>query len=117
MSHVHREIEGLRVRKAHRLVIRFAVAIILCCLPLAHNLNSLELISVMTGLIVFVLIAEIWGSSCMFESFFDRNKACRYTTECQMKKNLEDAIKMGGIVKIEDLESDTEKGKEIGLYD
>ena len=118
ITHIHREIEGLRIRKSHRIVIRFSVAIILVCLPLARNLNSLKLIIVVTGLIVFILMAEIWGNSCMFESFFGTEKACQYTAECQVKKNdLEDVIKAGGTAKLEALVSESEISNQRALYE
>jgi len=118
ITHIHREIEGLRIRKSHRIVIRFSVAIILVCLPLARNLNSLELIGVVTGLIVFTLMGEIWGNSCMFESFFGTEKTCQYTAECQVKKkDLEDAIKAGGTTKIEALVNESEISTQRALYE
>ncbi|KZF20755.1 hypothetical protein L228DRAFT_284697 [Xylona heveae TC161] len=40
MTHIHRSIPGQRLRKSYRLAVRFAVAIVLICLPLADLHSS-----------------------------------------------------------------------------
>jgi hypothetical protein len=40
-----------------------AVCIVLFCLPLAENLNSLQLIGTVTALIWFLLAIETWGNA------------------------------------------------------
>lgn len=111
LSHVHKEAGGTRLMKRHRLVNRLGVCIILFCLPVAHGLNSLQLISIVTGLIVWVLLLELWGSSCPKESFFGEKTACKYTAKCKVsKKDLEAAVKGGDVVHVKDLSDRGEKG-------
>jgi hypothetical protein len=111
MSHIHKEVNGLRVKKSHRLVNRFVVAIILCCLPIAHQFNSLCLISTTTGLIVWVLIFELYGASCPRETFFGEKRTCKYTARCKIaKRDLELATKGGHVINVQDLSHSGEKG-------
>ncbi|KAI9780504.1 MAG: hypothetical protein M1835_004476 [Candelina submexicana] len=104
MSHVHKLVPGQRLKKSHRLAIRFAVAIIVICLPLADSLNSLQLIGTTTGLTFFVLTLELMGSSCVNDAFVWDNKPCNYTAQCNIKrKDVENAIKTGEIVNVREL--------------
>jgi hypothetical protein len=116
MSHVHKEVDGQRLKKKHRLAVRFAVAVTFLCLPLAKHLNSLTLISTTTGLVILVLLLELWGTSCVQDSFFCGENRCRYTVNCKMRKtDLEDVVKKGDAIKIEEL---AEKGsRQQGLYE
>jgi len=113
LCHHHKESSGhlIRIPKRKRLTNRFAVCIILFCLPLVHSLNSLQLISTTTGLIIWVLLLELWGMSCPNESFFGEKKACRYTARCKIsKKDLESAVKGGHVIKVQQLTDRGEKG-------
>jgi len=93
------------------MVNRFAVCIILFCLPTAHSLNSLHLVAITTGLIIWVLLLELWGMSCPDESFFGEKKPCKYTARCKIsKKDLELAIKGGHVINVSDLSERGEKG-------
>ena len=116
MSHVHKEIVGQRWKKKHRLAVRFGVAVTMLCLPLAEHLNSLTLISTTTGLIILVLLMELWGTSCIQDSFSYGNNQCRYTADCKMRKtDLEDAVRRGETINIEELaEKET---RQLGLYE
>ena len=101
----------MRIRKKHRMANRLGVCIILFCLPTAHELNSLQLISIVTGLIVWVLLLELWGCSCPEESFFGEKKQCKYTAKCKVsKRDLESAVKHGHVVKVEEFAGRGEKG-------
>lgn len=100
LSHVHKEAPGLRLKKRWRLMARFCVAIILICLPLAHNLNSLDLIGTVTALIVFVLVTELWASSCCTENLFQRSNPCQYVGQCG-KKEMEAFVRGGKEVDFE----------------
>ncbi len=95
ISHKHREIETLRLKKRWRLCGRFAVSIVLICLPLAESLNSLELIGTVTALVVFCLALELWASSCSKIRCFERSKPARYVGACP-KKHLQALVKRGG---------------------
>jgi hypothetical protein len=107
---------GQRWKKRDRLAVRFAVAIVLLCLPMAEHLNSLTLISTTTGLVVLVLLVELWGTSCVQDSFFQERKQCKYIANCKMRKaDLEDAVKRGDTINIEEL-AEKESGEE-GLYE
>ncbi|MCJ1420729.1 hypothetical protein MMC32_007088, partial [Xylographa parallela] len=103
-SHKHKEIGSQRVRKRHRLAIRFGVAIILVCLPLAAGLNSLKLLATTTGLVAFVLMVDLWGCTCEHEAFWcGNNRKCRYSAECTLQRKDIEAMQMGGVVDVEDL--------------
>ncbi|KAK5126641.1 hypothetical protein LTR85_009575 [Meristemomyces frigidus] len=112
ISHVHKEVEGLRLSKRHRLIFRFSVAIILACLPLADSLDSLQLVGTVTGLVVFTLVTELWACSSCHEKLTQRSKPCQYFGHCG-KKNLEAYVKGGREVDVEELGS--EKVKNSGI--
>jgi hypothetical protein len=115
-SHTHKEIVGQRWKKRYRLAARFAVALVLFCLPLAKHLDSLTLISTTTGLIVLVLLLEIWGTSCVQDSFFRKKNQCKYTANCKMRKaDLEGAVKRGEAINIENLAE--KESEQQGLYE
>ena len=115
MSHIHKDILGARVRKRHRLAVRFAVAVVLVCLPLAKGLDSLQLIATTTGLVVFVLGVDLYGTSCVGRSFFGGDRKCRYEAACPLKRReLENAIRTGEAINVEELAS--RMGGEKGVY-
>lgn len=115
MSHVHKEFDGQRIAKKYRLAVRIAVAIILICLPLTHALNSLQLISTTTGLIVFTLIVDLYGSTSVQDRFWKDKSICKYSADCHMKKkDVESAIKTGQVIEVEELSKGI-KG-EKGVY-
>ncbi len=111
ICHIHKDAEGVRIKKRHRMANRFAVCIIFFCLPTAQWLNSLQLVSITTGLVIWVLLLELWGMSCPDESFFGEKKPCRYTAKCKIsKKDLESAVKGGHVVNVSALKDTGEKG-------
>ncbi|KAH8820490.1 bacterial low temperature requirement A protein-domain-containing protein [Xylogone sp. PMI_703] len=115
MCHVHKDRGGYRLKKRFRLANRLAVSAILCCLPTAHRLNSLELIGVVTCLLVWVLVLELWGISCVEDSFFGEDKACQYTAHFKVsRRDVETAIKEGRTINAEDVPSHGEKA--MGVY-
>ncbi|CAG8982075.1 hypothetical protein HYALB_00008802 [Hymenoscyphus albidus] len=106
LTHVHKEGQrGIRIRKAYRLANRFAVCIIIFCLPAAEHLNSLQLISIVTGLVVYVLLIELWGASCPEDSWFgEKGKGrCRYTAFLKISRRDLENVKHGGRIKVEEL--------------
>lgn len=114
LTHIHKDINGVRITKGQRLANRFAVCIILFCLPTAHQLNSLYLIAVTTSLIIWVLFVELYGASCPGETFFGKSETCKYTARCKLrKKDMEAAIKTGQVINVQELAHTGEKG----LYD
>lgn len=111
MCHIHKDAEGVRIAKRYRMANRCGVCIIFFCLPTAHSLNSLQLISITTGLIVWVLLLELWGISCPEDSFFGEKRACQYTAKLKVsKKDLETAAKEGKTINIQNLSDRGEKG-------
>ncbi|KAL8655184.1 MAG: hypothetical protein Q9226_003144 [Calogaya cf. arnoldii] len=110
-THVHKKFDGQRVTKRSRLGLRVAVALILICLPLAGSLNSLELISISTGLVVLVLSFDLYGCTFVGESFVRDGRKCKYWADCPRKRRraLEEAMKSEETVKVEELAVD-EKG-------
>lgn len=110
ISHVHRDIDGLRLTKKHRLVGRFAIAIIMILLPLAEHLTSVELLGVVTALLVALLVLELWATSCCHEKLFGRSKQCKYVGRAG-KRNVQAMIKdgRGDEMDVDGLERDKEK--------
>lgn len=113
LCHIHKEFEGQRIAKKYRLSVRLGVAIILVFLPLAHSLNSLELVSITMGLVAFALIVELYGSTSMYDSFWKDRRVCKYSADCPIKKkDLETAVKTGQKIEIAEISKDSkgEKG-------
>lgn len=50
-----------RIPQRYRLVLRTAVAVVWLCLPVAKELNSLELIGITTSMTVFTLAVDVYG--------------------------------------------------------
>ncbi|KAM0440732.1 hypothetical protein ACHAPT_000033 [Fusarium lateritium] len=84
--HEHRKPATLRWSKTTRLANRFAVCIAMFLLPLAKNLNSLNLISITLGLTVWVLLVELFGKSCRNDPFIGEKKGCRVRYSCKCSK-------------------------------
>lgn len=106
LSHEHKlPVAVCRVPKWLRLCNRLGVCVIFLCLPAAGDrLNSLELIGLATGLMVWVLAVELWGKSCKMQSFVwgEDELRCRYTARCAQRR-LEDAMKSDGEVDVVEL--------------
>ncbi|KAF7939506.1 hypothetical protein EAE99_001311 [Botrytis elliptica] len=111
--HIHKkDHHGIRLAKRYRLLNRLIVCMILICLPLS-SLNSLTLISTVTGLVVWVLVLELWGHSCPDETFFGGGKKCGYTAKCKIsRKDLEEKGRMGEVIRLKEL-----GGGEGGVYE
>ena len=114
MSHVHKHMESLRLKKRWRLAGRFAVSIILICLPLAERLDSLQLVGTVTGLIVFVLVLELWANSCRNECLWTRSQPCKYIGHCG-KKDFEALIKEGKEVDVTQLSRNPTKNSGMAV--
>ncbi|KYG42820.1 hypothetical protein M433DRAFT_146436 [Acidomyces richmondensis BFW] len=112
LSHVHKEIEGLRLRKRWRLVSRFSVAAVLVFLPLATVLDSLDLVAVVTCLVCFTLGVELWASSCCYEKLTQRSTPCRYVGRCG-RREIEALIRNGEAIDVEGL--NVEKARHDGV--
>ena len=110
-SHDHRVFDGQRIAKRYRICNRIVVAIILICLPLAKSLSSLQLVSTTTGLVVYILMVDVYGSTSIHDDFWKCNAQCKYRAECPLKKKLVfDALKSGTKIKLEDVKTnDAEK--------
>ena len=106
MSHVHKEFDGQRLSKKIRLPFRLGVSIILICLALAESLTSLTLVSTTTGLVVCVLVVDLFGSTSKEDTFWRCKSQCRYSAECALKKKLLiNAIKRGETVNLADIQN------------
>lgn len=107
MSHVHKDFEGQRLSKRVRIPVRIAVALVLICLSLAESLSSLQLIATTTGLIIFVLVVDLYGSTSVHDTFWKCRKQCKYRAECSIKKNrLIKALKNGETVTMSEIQHD-----------
>lgn len=108
-SHHHKHPPTQYLSKTLRLANRLAIAIVFVCLPLAHDLDSLELIGVGCSLTVWVLMVEIFGKSCRDDPFFgassdDPGSCPGYLAHCD-RRDLENAIvKADGDVDVYELD-------------
>ncbi|KAL9102338.1 MAG: hypothetical protein Q9163_002519 [Psora crenata] len=110
LSHVHKEFDGQRLGKRYRLPLRIAIAIIFICIPLAEGLSSLQLIATTTGLVVLVLVVDLYGSTDKNDPFWKCKSGCSYSAECPVtRKAIVEALKKGEKVEISEL-----RGKEPG---
>lgn len=103
ISHTHKDLSGTRLIKRWRLCVRAAVAIVMICLPLVgDDLNSLDLIGIMTALIVFTTSVEAWGVTRKGSGFIVRRNPCSYVGNCG-KKDLQAAMEKGGEIDVDTL--------------
>ena len=110
MTHRHKVVERRRLHKGKRLLVRFAVSIVLMCLPLASQLNSLHLIATTTGLIFLVLCVDIYGMGSFNQGFWRGCDNCRYSAECRLRKADMEAAVQTKTVDLEELaRQDVEK--------
>ena len=106
LSHVHKDIQGQRLSKIQRLPLRVAIAITILCLPLAESLTSLTLVATTTGLVVIILIYELYGSTNYEEGFWKCKRQYKYSADCRMRKKiLIDKLKNGETVKLEEVQA------------
>lgn len=111
--HIHKKIPNARLLKRPRLAVRVCIGIVIICLPLAHSLNSLDLISITTALVFFVLVLDLYGNSCAGEKFWtggfchEERRKCQYTARCKLgrrkRQELIKALQNGEKVRLEDL--------------
>ncbi|KAF2230562.1 hypothetical protein EV356DRAFT_453607 [Viridothelium virens] len=126
-SNEHRTIATARLRKRHRLALRFAVSIVLMLLPLgpAKSLTSLKLIATTTSLIFLVLAVDLYGVSCSQagfwfcrESFSDEGaRKCKYMARCRgvSKRDLEASVIKGQVLNVEEVaEREQERAMRMG---
>ena len=116
--HIHKRLPNARFRKRPRLFIRACCALVIICLPLAKSLSSLDLITISTSLVVFVLILDLFGNSCAGDQFWtggfcdEQKKKCQYSARCHVSKKkrreIEQAMKKGERVNLEELMKRTE---------
>jgi hypothetical protein len=107
ISHTHKKRPNVRLGKHKRLLVRFLVSIAIILLPLAH-MNSLDLIGTTTGLLMLVLLVELFGASCTGDNLFWDKKCkrgkCRYDAKCGVsKKDLEASMKNGEVLRVEEI--------------
>ena len=126
VSNEHRTIATARLRKRHRLTLRFAISIVLILLPLAPaaRLTSLKLIATTTSLVFLVLAVDLYGVSCSRagfwwcrESFSDEGaRKCTYMARCQVsKQELEASVLKGQVLNVEAVaEREQERAMERG---
>lgn len=111
LCHVHKKLATRQLRKRTRLAFRVCIAIVIICLPLAHSLTSLHLISITTCLTILVLGTDIYGNMCRHERFFRggfceaSKKASKYSADIKIhrekRKELDAAMKKGEKVGLE----------------
>jgi hypothetical protein len=120
LTHTYKTIPSVRLRKPLRLGIRFAVAIVILFLPLAEErLNSLQLVTTTTCLVLLVLFVELAGSACVEDAFWGFNsgkRKCTYSAKCLLsKKELQANAKSGEIVNVEEIAKRDQFGVKEGF--
>ncbi|KAF2269003.1 hypothetical protein CC78DRAFT_335003 [Lojkania enalia] len=106
-THVHKKIPNQRLGKNKRLLFRLLISLAIILLPLAH-LNSLELVSTTTGLVLIVLFLDLYGatvtgSNVLWDKHCGRDKS-HYSAKCSIsKKELEASVKKGEILNVEEI--------------
>jgi hypothetical protein len=116
LSHVHKDVDGLRLPKKFRLTARFSVAVVLILLPLAEHLNSLELVGVATALIVFLLVLELWATSSCNERIFGRANPCKYVGRMGKRNVVRLPTDEKGGVDVDQSEVDEEKDSGTTIF-
>ena len=112
-SHIHKKIPNARLLKRPRLAIRICIGVAIICLPLAHSLTSLGLISITTSLVALVLLLDLYGNSCAGDKFWtggfcdSQKRSCKYTANCKLgrskRQELIKALQNGEKVRLQDL--------------
>lgn len=113
LAHTHKSTTGQRLSKPWRLAIRLTVAVVIICLPLAHDLDSLQLVGTVTGLISFLLLCELLACSSSGDKLLARDKPCRYVGHCG-KKDLQAYVHDGKSLDLDEL-GKASKLKDSGL--
>ncbi len=112
LTHVHKKLTQARLYKRPRLAARAAVSVVIICLPLAHELNSLDLIAITTCLTIGVLILDLYGNSAQGSSFWTgglcpiERKNTSYTCTRKIGKHRRREIQRA-----------LERGEKVGLAD
>ena len=116
LTHEHKRFgRGQRIKKSHRIGVRFAVAVVLVCLPLAEGLNSLQLIATVTGLVVVVLLVDLLGSTSPGDSVWKDRSKCEYAADCHLRRrDMEDLAAGGGTLEDLAAKNVNEKGRATG---
>lgn len=82
------------------------MAIVFICLPLAKSLNSLQLVSITTAMVIFTLAIDVYGGTSIHEPFWTCNNQCKYRTHCPLKRKLlVEAVKNGTTIKLNEVHS------------
>lgn len=104
ITHEYKKAPGQWIPKWGRLAFRLLVAIAIMLLPLSHSLNSLHLVATTTGLVVLVLVVELFGAASSCDVFWERKRVCAYGAKCNVtKKELEASAKDGTVINVEEI--------------
>lgn len=116
LSHTHKvPVMTCRIPYRLRCLNRAVVCIILCCLPAAGDrIDSLQLVGLVTGLLVWVLAVELVGKSCMGTSLFGADGRCGYTARCS-RRELEDATNSDGEIEVRQLGRNEKTAVPVGI--
>lgn len=104
LCHTHKiPAQTCRIPSRWRYANRVAVCVVLCCLPAAGDrLDSLQLVALGTGLSVWVLVVELFGTSCHKTRLFGEERRCRYVAKCS-RRELDKAINVEATVEMREL--------------
>ena len=110
--HVHKRVKNVRLKKRPRLFVRACVAIIIICMPLTTKLTSLDLISITTALVFFILCLDLYGNTCQGQQFWtggfclEEKKKCTYVANLKIRKHQR-----------RDIEGKLHRGEHVSLSD
>jgi hypothetical protein len=85
------------LRKRYRLALRGSICLVILLLPLAHRLNSLQLIALVAALLWFIVAVETWGNAEACHVWIGEKKGqqyiCKYNFKCvQGEENIPDGL-------------------------
>jgi hypothetical protein len=82
---------------------------------MAPSLSSLSLIATSTSLVLFVLMLDLYGQTCVQDRFWMGNSKCKYRADCHLRKRDIEELK-GGVIGVEEL-AKRDEGGGLGVMD
>jgi low temperature requirement protein LtrA len=115
LCHTYKDVPNAHLSRHSRLTVRFAAAVVILLLPLAHpeNFSSLSLVSSTCGVTICALITDLYGLAVKDDDFWFggfshcEKKATQY--ECHVKlgkkgrQEIKKSMKLGHRITIKDL--------------
>jgi low temperature requirement protein LtrA len=104
LSHTHKTPPNIRLTKSKRLAVRSGIAMVIIMLPLAGNLDSVQILGTVTGLVFFALFCELWACSLVGSKLWTGRQRINYAGNCGTKDFLS-MVNNGGQFNLDELGS------------